>query len=29
MIVAYGPADEIPVDEEIWGTDTLTADNFK
>ena len=29
MIVAYGPDDEIPVDEDIWGTDTLTADDFK
>ena len=29
MIVSYGPDDEIPVDEDIWGTDTLTADDFK
>ena len=21
--------DDIPVDEDIWGTDTLTADDFK
>lgn len=29
MRIAYGPDDEIPVDEDVWGTDTLTADDFK
>lgn len=29
MTIAYGPDDEIPVDEEIWGTSVLTADDFK
>ena len=29
MMKAYGPDDEIIVDEEIWGTSVLTADDFK